>query len=115
MNTKVYVHNSIFVKNFAYTCGVVLIDGASVLKISFSQVNRSNAGGPSGAICAFNNSLFIATTSSFQENNGFLSGSLALENSTGYLDNCTFIRNQGIYVGAISFSFSELRLSNTIF
>ena len=115
VNTKVYVHNSIFVKNFAHTCGAVLIDGASVLKINFSQVDRSNASGPSGALCAFNSSSSIVRTSSFQGNNGFVSGSYALKNSIGYLDNCTFIRNRGIYVGAITFSFSELRLSNTVF
>ena len=115
MDTKVYVHNSIFLQNSAQNYGDMLIDASSVLEINVTQVDRSNASYPSGALCAFNNSLFVATASSLEGNNGFLRKSLAVHNSTGYLDNCTFIRNQGIYAGAITFSFSELRLSHTVF
>ena len=115
MDTKVYVHNSIFPQNSAQNFGDVLIDASSVLEINVTQVDRSNASDPSGALCTFNNSLFVATASSLEGNNGFLRKSLAVQNSTGYLDNCMFIRNQGIYAGAITFSFSELRLSHTVF
>ena len=94
MDTKVYVHNSIFIKNSAHTCGAVLIDAASVLETSFSQFKQNNAFNMAGVFCAFNNSLFVSQTSLFKENKRKLGGSLAVQNSIGYLENCTFVKNQ---------------------
>ena len=87
VDTNVSVHNSIFLKNSAHTCGTVLIDAASVLEISFSQFKRNNAINMAGVFCAFNNSLFVSQTSLFKENKRKLGGSLIVQNGTGYLEN----------------------------
>ena len=88
---------------------------ASVLEISFSKVDWNRASGNSGSFCAFNNSLFISTTTSFRRNMGYLGGSIIVQNSTGYLENCILWNIQGIYKGEITISNAELRLSNTEF
>ena len=111
VDTKVYVHNSIFIKNSAHTCGAVLIDVASVLETSFSQFKQNNAFNMAGVFCAFNNSLFVSQTSLFKENKRKRGGSLIVQNSTGYLENGTFVKNQG----PIILSMAVLRLSNTVF
>ena len=96
---------------------------SSVLEISFSQVNRNKT----GALCAFNSSLLILKNSLFKENTAHLGqsvfigtgqqqpASISLYSSTGYIENCTFIGNQGLYAGAISISTSDLRLSHARF
>ena len=95
-------------------CGAVVITGASILKITLSQVDNNNADN-AGAFCVSNNSLFIVEHSLLKENKGHSVGAIVVYNSTGYLENCTLKLNQGKYAGAIGILRSELRISNTVF
>ena len=114
MASRILVSESTIKQNSAHHCGAIIID-ASVLEISFSKVDWNRASGSSGSFCAFNNSLFISTTTSFRRNMGYLGGSIIVQNSSGYLENCTLWNIQGIYKGEITISNAELRLSNTEF
>ena len=115
---NVFVNDSIIQQNSAHRCGAIAVDTNSVLEVSFCQVNRNKG----GAFSASNNSLFISKSSIFNANTddigktfrtiyrfGTSYVSIVLDNSTGYLENCTFL------VGDVSFSKSELRLSHTVF
>ena len=113
--TKISVDNSTIRQNNAGWCGAMYVASASVLQISFSKVVWNSAGIYSAVSCVLDNSFFIAINSLFEENMGHLDGSLKVENSTGYLESCNFIDNQGTSAGAISFKNTELRLSNTVF
>ena len=116
MNVNIFINDSKMQNNSATACGVMFTDATSILEINHSQVEWNKALIDSGALCVFKNSLLISTTSSFRRNMGYFDGSLFVQNSTGYLENCTFIENQGTYAGAITISiYAELRLSNTKF
>ena len=109
---KVFVKHSMIQQNLAHNCAAMTMDATS-LEMSFSQVNKNKV----GAFCAINSSLFISKSSFFKENRNNLGlitiGTISLDSSTGYLENCTFlVGDQDI--GAVTFTTSELRLSNTV-
>ena len=97
---------------------LIAVDTTSVLEVNFCQVNRNKP----GSFRVSNSSLFISKRSIFKGNTinldipigtidrlGTLYGSIGLDTSTGYLENCTFL------VTGVTLSQSELRLSHTVF
>ena len=121
---KVFISDSVVQENVAYICSAMSMYVSSVFEISFSQLNKNKA----GALYAFNGSLLILKSSFFKENTVHFGGSIGLiigtgqqpesiglYGSIGYIENCTFIGNQGLHAGAITISASDLRLSHTIF
>ena len=107
-NTTIFVNNLKILQNSAHTCGAVMLRSASVLEMSLSEAHGNEAS--HYALCAKKNSLFIFKSSLFKGNTGLI----VLENSTGYLENCTLIANQKQNVATIFLRKSEWQLSNTI-
>ena len=114
MNTKIFLHDVKLLQNYAPSCGTMLLD-ASTLKMTQSQVHENNALVNGGALCIFNNSSFIAISSSFKGNSTFHAGAIIFWSGTAYLENCTLVGNQGTNGGAITFASNELRISDTVF
>ena len=85
-----------------------MLRSASVLEMSLSEAHGNEAN--QYALCAKKNSLFIFKSSLFKGNTGLIN----LDNSTGYLENCTLIVNKKQNHGTIFLRKSELQLSNTI-
>ena len=112
--TRVFVNDSTMHQNSAFSCSAMVVEGTSVLEISFSQAHINNSNSLVGAFCAFDNSLLVSKSSCFEGNTGNYEGLLTLNSSTGYLENCTLIGNHGIKANTIIFLTSELRLSNTV-
>ena len=111
MNTRIFASNSRIKHNSALNCGAIAIDVDSVLEISSSEVEHNSGSHMAGIFCAFNTSLFIFKNSLFQENKQHIGPSLIVIDSIGYLEDCTFVENQG----PIILLMAELRVSNTAF
>ena len=115
IGSNVSISDVIIQENSAHSCGAVLIDSSSVIEMSHSQIDRNYAGAGVGAFCVNNNSLSIVMNSSFIGNTGYHTGSVAIDHSTGYLQNCILKGNQGTTAGAIVIASADLKLSNTVF
>ena len=69
-----------------------------------------------GALHISNTSLLVAFNSSFKENKAYVESSLYIENSTAYLEKCTFMENlQTAYRGTISMKAAIIKIANTFF
>ena len=114
--TRVFFNDTQLQQNSAYSFGVMVIDDNSVLELHHSHIDSNTGEIADGVFFISNNSLFITTYSSFTRNSGFGPGGMYLANSTGYLESCNLVENQGWTTGgAISISFVDLKISNTIF
>ena len=103
-----------FLDNSAYLGGVIGIDSNSFLQLQRCQINRNTALLSSGAIAVSNNSLFIAIDTDLGNNKGVDSGALLIDNSTGYVENCQFTKNQAQLGGGVITMFAaDFRISNT--
>ena len=101
--TRVFVNDSTMHRNSAFSCSAMVVEGTSVLEISFGQAHINNSNRMAGAFCAFHNSLLVSKSLCFEGNTGNYEGLLTLNSSTGYLENCTLIGNHGIKATAINF------------
>ena len=113
--TRVFFNDTQIQQNFGYSSGVMRIDGNSVLELHYSNTNINTGEMNSGAYFISNNSLFIATHSSFKGNSGFELGGIYLAYSTGYFEKCKLTGNHGLTGGAIAISYVNLKISNTVF
>ena len=114
--TKVLISDIEISQNSGNAIGAIWIDSNSVLELNGSQVVNNNAQYRYGALLVSNNSLLVAFNSSFKGNTAYQDSSLVIENSTAYLENCTFMEHfQTSYGGTISLHAAILKIANTFF
>ena len=110
--TRVFFNDTQIQQNFGYSSGVMRIDGNFVLELHHTNTESNTGEMNSGAYLISNNSLFIATHSSFKGNSGFGPGGIYLAYSTGYFENCKLTGNNGLATGgAIAISYVDLKIS----
>ena len=117
-NSKIRISNTQFNQNLATDMyGAMLIDENSILELYGSQIDDNKAEQVTGALRVVNNSLLVAINSSFKGNSAVQSSSISVDNSTAYLENCTFMENRVTYfTGTINTApRAKLKISNTVF
>ena len=102
--------------NSAVKFGAMCIDYNSMLELNGSLVEGNYAEAFYGALIIGNNSLLVAFNSSFKGNKATIDSSILINNSTVYLEKCTFLENRLTYGGTISTETGTmLKVSNTVF
>ena len=94
-----------------------MIDDSSILELNQSLVESNIAHRTIGALHISSNSLLVALNSTFKGNRAYQDSTIGVENSTVYLEKCTFMDNQmtATIGGVLSVMASELKLSHTVF
>ena len=117
MYTKVLISDTKISHNSADRCGAMWINYKSVLQLNGCVVEGNQAETSVGALVIENNSLLVALNSSFKGNNAYRDSSIRMNNSTAYLEKCTFTKNRMTYYGGTISTdpWTKLKISNTVF
>ena len=111
------ISDTIIRRNSQNSHGVLEIDN-TILEIYRSQIEGNSGRTVTGALHILN-SLFVAINASFKGNTAYEDSTISIENSTVYLEKCTFLENRLTRGGTISFDpfplMTTLKISNTIF
>ena len=118
-HTNIRIIDTKISHNSADEFGAMCIDYNSMLELNGSLVEGNHAEVVVGALIIGNNSLLVAFNSSFKGNKATIDSSIRINNSTVYLEKCTFSENRVTLGGTISidpFPFiTILKISNTVF
>ena len=115
-HTTTLISNTKIIQNSAEQFGALWITENSILELNGSLVEGNHAELFVGALYISNSSLLVAFNSTFKGNRSYKDSSIHIENSTVFLEKCTFVENQLTHGGTISTDqTTKLKISNTAF
>ena len=117
IHTQIVISDTNISQNSAHKYGALWVNDNSMLELNGSVVEGNHAEIKVGAFFISNNSLLVAFNSTFKGNRAYQDSSLRFMNSTGYLENCTFVENRMTYFGGTisTHQMTKLKVSNTVF
>ena len=115
-DTKIIISDTNISSNSGSNCGAIRIATNSILELYKCQIEGNNAERQVGALCIFDNSLFVAVNSSFKGNSANQDSTIHIDTSIVYLEKCNFSENRLNYGGTIAtLPGTTLKVSNTVF
>ena len=116
-NTTTLISDTKIIQNSANLYGALCIHHNCTLELNGSLVEGNYAEIITGALFISNNSLLVAFNSLFKGNKAYRDSCLSIENSTAYLERCTFMENEMTYFGGTIATdlTTKLKISDTTF
>ena len=85
-DTTISISDTSISYNSGSTCGAIRVATNSILELYKCQIEGNNAKRQVGALCIFENSLFVAVSSSFKANSANQDSTIHIDNSIVFLE-----------------------------